>query len=180
MKRLLRFLPLLFLLLPATGFAADIYVSPVGNDNNPGTKEYPLATIQAAIRKARELRRLNDDSIKDGIHIILRGGTYPVLETIVIKPEDSGTRESSTFIEAAPNEKPVLSGGVQISNWKKVTTPVNGLQKKYQANIWVADVPQVNGCDFNFRQLWVNEVKAVRAKSSNASARLPCCRLISK
>lgn len=172
MKRLLRFLPLLFLLLPATGFAADIYVSPVGNDNNPGTKEYPLATIQAAIRKARNLRRLNDESVKDGIHIILRGGTYPVLETIVIRPEDGGTRESSTFIEAALNEKPVLSGGVQIGNWKKVTAPVNGLQQKVQQHIWVADVPQVNGSDFNFRQLWVNDVKAVRAKSSNSDAML--------
>ena len=129
MKRLPIFLLVYILLFVLSGNAADIYVSPTGNDANPGTKEQPFATLQAALRKARNLRRLNDESIKEGIHIILRGGNYQVLETIVIKPEDGGTRESSTYIEAATNETPVLSGGVQISNWKKVSAVVNGLQK---------------------------------------------------
>jgi hypothetical protein len=172
MKRLPPCLLVYFLLFALAGNAADIYVSPNGSDANTGSKEKPLATVQAAIRKARNLRRLNDESIKDGIHIILSGGVYSILETIVLRPEDSGTRESPTFIEAAPNEQPILSGGVMISGWKKLVTTVAGLQKKYQQQIWVADVPQVNGNDFNFRQLWVNEVKAVRAKSSNADAML--------
>jgi L-rhamnose mutarotase len=172
MKRLLSCQMLVFILFAQLSMAADIYVSPTGSDRNDGSKEKPFATLNMALHKARELRRLNDATIKDGIHIILRGGHYQVLETIVIRPEDSGTRESSTFIESAPDEKPVLSGGVQISNWKKVTTAVNGLQKNIQSNIWVADVPMVNGNIFNFRQLWVNEAKAVRAKSSNGDAML--------
>lgn len=172
MKQLSCLLLVCFLVSAIAVNAADIYVSTTGKDSNPGTKENPLATLQAAIRKARNLRRLNDATAKDDIHIILRGGNYQVLETIVIRPEDNGTRESATFIEAAENDKPVLSGGVQISNWKKITVPVAGLQKKYQQQIWVADVPHVNGNDFNFRQLWVNDVKAVRAKSSNGDAML--------
>jgi L-rhamnose mutarotase/Right handed beta helix region len=172
MKRLLRLLPVLFCFFAITANAAGIYISPTGNDNNPGTKEQPLATLQAAIRKARNLRRLNDESIKGGIHIILRGGVYNILEAVVLRPEDSGTDDSPTWIEAASNEQPVLSGGVMISRWKKITDPVAGLQKKYQSKIWVADVPQVNGNDFNFRQLWVNDIKAVRAKSSNGDAML--------
>lgn len=178
MKRLLRFLPLLFLLLPATGFAADIYVSPSGNDRNSGTKEQPLATLQAAIRKARDLRRLNIRPIVGGrevlenIRIILNGGVYPVYETIIIRPEDSGNMDSQTEITAAKGETPILSGGVTIKGWKKLTNSVVGLQKKYQDQIWVADVPQVNGTHFNFRQLWVNDVKAVRAKSGNGDAML--------
>lgn len=167
MKRLLRLLPVYFLLFATTASAADIYVAPNGSDTNTGSKENPLATLQAAIRKARNLRRLNDESIKGGIHIILRGGVYTVLETVVLRPEDSGTSDSPTFIEAAPNEQPVLSGGIAITNWKKITAPVAGLQKKQQHQIWVADVPLVNGNLFNFRQLWVNDTKAVRAKSSN-------------
>jgi hypothetical protein len=167
MKRLPQCLLVYFLLFALAGNAADIYVSPNGSDANMGSKEKPLATVQAAIRKARNLRRLNDESIKGGIHIILSGGMYSVLETIVLRPEDSGTDDSPTWIEAAPNEQPVLSGGVMISGWKKLVTPVAGLQKKYQQQIWVADVPMVNGNLFNFRQLWVNEVKAVRAKSAN-------------
>lgn len=167
MKRLPLCLLVYFLLLVLPAPAADIYVSPTGSDRNAGTKEQPLATVQAAIRKARDLRRLNDASSKDGIHIILSGGMYSVLETIVLRPEDSGTEDSPTWIEAAPNERPVLSGGVAIRGWKKLVTSVAGLQKKYQQQIWVADVPMVNGNEFNFRQLWVNEAKAVRAKSAN-------------
>ncbi|MFM2326414.1 MAG: hypothetical protein RIR31_616, partial [Bacteroidota bacterium] len=148
-------------------WAVDIFVATNGSDLNDGSKEKPLATVAAALRKARNLRRLNDESIKNGIHIIIRGGDYQVLETIVIKPEDGGTRESVTYIEAAENEKPVLSGGVPISNWKKLTAAVNGLQKNIQSKIWVADVPLANGGLFNFRQLWVNDTKATRAKSAN-------------
>ncbi len=172
MKRLPQCLLVYFLLFALAGNAADIYVSPNGSDANMGSKERQLATVQAAIRKARNLRRLNDESIKGGIHIILSGGMYSVLETIVLRPEDSGTEDSPTLIEAAPNEQPVLSGGIMISGWKKLVTPVAGLQKKYQQQIWVADVPMVNGNLFNFRQLWVNDTKATRAKSSNGDAML--------
>jgi hypothetical protein len=167
MKRL----PILFLIIccffSAPLFAVNIYVSPTGNDRNPGTNDQPLATLQAAIRKARDFRRLNYASLSDGIHIILRGGIYNVLETIVLRPEDGGIENNPTIIEAAKDEQPVLSGGVAITGWKKITAPVTGLQKRYQSQIWMADVPQVNGLDFNFRQLWVNDVKAVRAKSAN-------------
>ncbi len=169
MKLLKLFLLVVF--LPSLAWA-QIYVSTTGSDFNDGSEGKPFATLNKALHKARELRRLDDASAKDGIHIILRGGHYQVLETIVIRPGDGGTREGTTFIEAAENEKPVLTGGVQISNWKKLTTTVNGLQKKYQQQVWVADVPQVNGNHFNFRQLWVNDTKAVRAKSSNGEAML--------
>ena len=97
----------------------------------PALKNNPSLHCKLLLRKARNLRRLNDESIKDGIHIILRGGNYQVLETIVIKPEDGGTRESVTYIKAAQNEQPVLSGGVQISNWKKVSADCQWLAKKY-------------------------------------------------
>ena len=65
--------------------------------------------------------------IKGGIHIIVRGGIYQLYEPIFIRPEDAGTQLSPTFIEAAPGEQPVFSGGVKISGWKKLTTTVTGL-----------------------------------------------------
>ena len=48
------------LLIACTLSAADLFVSPEGNDRNPGTKDFPKATLTAALRQARELRRLND------------------------------------------------------------------------------------------------------------------------
>ena len=64
------------LLIACTLSAADLFVSPEGNDRNPGTKDFPKATLTAALRQARELRRLNDESVKGGITIHLEAGDY--------------------------------------------------------------------------------------------------------
>jgi len=161
-----------FLLLVFAGNAADIYVSPKGSDANNGSKDQPLATVTAALHKARELRRLNDASVNDGIHIILRGGVYMLHETIFIRAEDAGTDDSPTFIEAAPGEQPVLSGAVMINGWKKLLSQATGLSATAKGHVWVADVPMINGELFEFRQLWVNGVKAVRAKAVNGDGML--------
>ena len=142
--------------------AAEIWVSPQGKDTNLGTKSSPLATVQMAVRKARELRRLKDASIKDGIRIIVMNGTYYLNEPLFIRPEDSGSAESPTTIEADANAKPILSGGFEIKNWKKSTIAING--KK--GMVWEADAPSKAGEIINYRQLWVNGKKAVRAKST--------------
>nr|WP_288833374.1 L-rhamnose mutarotase [uncultured Flavobacterium sp.] len=159
--------PLLsFLFLFFTVFsmqAADIWVATNGNDANEGTKASPLATVHMALRKARELRRLKDASVKGGIHIIIKDGTYYFDEPLFVRPEDSGTADSPTTIEADANAKPVFSGGIAIKNWKKTTTSINGLKP---GAVWVADAPQIGGETINYRQLWVNDVKAVRAKST--------------
>lgn len=161
-----------FLLLAFAGNAADIYVSPKGSDTNNGSKTRPLATVVAALRKARELRRLDDASVRGGIHIILFGGTYHLAETIVLHAEDAGTNDSPTFIEAAPGEQPLLSGGMRINGWEKLLSQKTGLPVAAKENIWVADVPMINGRSFEFRQLWVNGVKAIRAKSVNGDQML--------
>ncbi|TDD97819.1 L-rhamnose mutarotase [Flavobacterium cellulosilyticum] len=143
--------------------AAEIWVSIKGNDGNSGTKESPFATVHMALREARELRRLKDPSIKNGIHIIVMNGTYNLNQPLFVRPEDSGTPESPTTIEADANAKPILSGGLDIKNWKKTTTAINGLK---QGIVWVADAPKIADEIINYRQLWVNGMKAVRAKST--------------
>jgi len=143
--------------------AADIWVAENGKDTNEGTKASPLATVHMALRKARELRRLKDASIKGGIHIIIKDGTYYFDEPLFVRPEDSGTADSPTIIEADANAKPIFNGGIEIKNWKKTTTSINGLKK---GTVWVADAPEIAGELINYRQLWVNDVKAVRAKST--------------
>jgi hypothetical protein len=167
MKRLPQCLLALLLLINFPARAADIFVATNGSDLNDGSKGKPLASVAAALRKASELRRLNDATIVNGIHIIVSGGTYNLFEPIVIKPEDAGTALSPTYIEAAANETPVISGGFAISNWKQMTATVAGLPVAAQGKVWVADVPLTAGRLSEFRQLWVNGAKAVRAKSMN-------------
>jgi hypothetical protein len=169
MKRLPQCLLALLLLIHFPAGAVDIFVATNGSDFNEGTNAKPLATITAALRKARELRRLNDATIANGIYIIVKGGVYNLTETIVLRPEDAGTASSPTYIQAAPHETPVLSGGLTISNWKKTTAKIIGLSLAAQGNIWEAYVPQWAGRSFEFRQLWVNGNKATRAKSTNGN-----------
>jgi len=146
--------------------AAEIWVSTSGKDANPGTEMQPKATLKAALRQARELRRLNDASIKGGIVIWMQGGTYELTEPILLRPEDSGTAESPTTVKAVNGEWPVLSGGRKVTGWKK-TEAVPGLPVVAAKNVMVADLPLVNGVLPEFRQLWVNGRKAVRARDVN-------------
>ncbi len=153
-------------LTPVFAQKAEVWVSTKGLDTNVGSKEKPLASLTMALRKVRELRRLSDPSIGKGAIIYLQGGRYPLEEPIFIRPEDSGTAASPTVIEAAANEKPVLSGGVRLSGWQKVKGSVPGLPKSSLGKVWVTDVPFVGGRPLEFRQLWVNGQKAVRAKDT--------------
>lgn len=158
---------------PADGPAADIWVAPSGNDANPGTETAPMATVSAALRKARELRRLADPSIAAGVHIILKGGEYRLLEPIFIRPEDSGTDTSPTVIEAAPGEQPILSGGLPVNGWHKVQHALPGLPKAATGRVWEADLPASGGGILGFRQLWVNGTKAIRARDVNKDDDMP-------
>ena len=132
--------------------AGEIWISPKGSDFNDGTRQSPKATLTSALRQAREWRRTEDNRIQGGITIYMEGGTYAFHEPVFIRPEDSGTKESPTIIRSVGDEKVILSGGISINGWKK------------QGKVWVADVPAFNGRPLDFRQLWVNGKKAVRAR----------------
>lgn len=117
--------------------AADIYVK-------------PGESLVHALRKVRELRRLEDPSVKDGVTIHLAPGDYYLYEALFVRPEDSGTPESPTVITSEGGA--VLHGGVQVTGWKR------------QGKLLVADAPNFNGRPLDFRQLYINGRKAVRAR----------------
>ncbi len=98
--------------------------------------------IEKALQQAREEKRLNN--AKD-ITIHLAEGTYRLYQSIVVRPEDNGIR-------IVADGKAVVSGGMKISNWRK------------EGKFFVADVPDFNGRPLEFRQMWVNGKKAVRAR----------------
>ena len=70
---------------------ADFTVAVSGKDSNPGTAKAPFATVA----KAREAVR---EKIKEGLAknlvVEIRGGTYPVTETLTFGPEDSGKEKA--------------------------------------------------------------------------------------
>jgi len=101
----------------------------------------PDSSLTDAVRKAREAKRLGS---REDITIHLGSGTYYLYEPLRLRPEDSGLT-----IEGADA---VISGGIRVTGWKR------------QGRLFVADVPDVNGRPIDFRQLWINGEKAVRAR----------------
>lgn len=89
---------------------AKYYVSPTGNDDNPGTIDKPFKSIQNAI----------DSTAGEARQIYLRGGDYDVTEGayqtdrgpsgIYITEWNGGSKDTPLTIEAYENEKPVLDG----------------------------------------------------------------------
>lgn len=130
--------------------AQQIWVSPSGNDTNGGTKTSPKATLYEAVKQIREMRRTGH--IKDTAFIYLTPGVYTQVSSLTLRPEDSGTEQFPLVIKGVLPGKAVISGGIKLSGWKK------------QGRYWVSEVPDFNGYPLDFRQMWVNGRKAVRAR----------------
>lgn len=140
--------------------ATEIHVGLDGSDEGPGTKERPFATITRARDAVRELKRQRK---ADGpIDVVIHGGTYFLTETVPLTPEDSGTARAPVTYRAADGERVVLSGGRRIV----------GPWKKEAGTIWRANLP-ASDPDWNFRQLFVNGQREIRARFPNADAKTP-------
>ena len=122
------------------------YVSPTGLDTNAGTIGQPFATLA---RAQSAVRTINTNMTGD-IIIYLRGGTYALTNTLALAPADSGNNGHQVRYQAYAPETPVIYGGKTITGWT-----LHDAGK----NIWQAGVAATD----NFRQLYVNGVKAVRA-----------------
>ncbi|AEE97826.1 FIMAH domain-containing protein [Mahella australiensis] len=105
---------------------ADYYVSPDGDDSNPGTLEEPFKTIE----KARDtVRAVIADGMTSDMTVMLRGGTYYLDSTVTFDEKDSGRDGYKVIYKNYPGEEPVLNGGKRITNWEL-----------YDGNIYKADV----------------------------------------
>lgn len=110
-KNLLLLLSLLAIVSPVQ--AADIYVSPLGNDQSTGTEQMPLASLSAARDMARPLAG------KAPVTIHLADGVYYLPETLVFTPKDSGSAKFPITYRAVNEGQAVLSGGSQLKlTWK--------------------------------------------------------------
>ncbi len=106
---------LVFTILGLDARADKVFVSPSGDDANPGSKERPFATLERARGALRA-------APKDGTHkVILRGGIYRISKSLVLGPDDSGTDASPVTWEAATGETVRLVGGVTLADWQPVT-----------------------------------------------------------
>ena len=125
--------------------AAAIYVSPSGQDRNPGTEQRPVASLAAAQKLARQQKS------QGPVTVLLKTGTYYLPETFVLTPQDSGTTYA-----AAPGQTPTLSGGARLNlKWQP-----------YKDGIVMAKVPTGLQTD----QLFINGQRQNLARYPNFDA----------
>lgn len=86
--------------------SAVYYVSPAGNDRDPGlSPEKPLKTVTCALNRA-----------KSGDTVVLRGGVY---REQVVRVWDRKNPKPIT-VKACPDETPVISFGWEVEKWRKL------------------------------------------------------------
>jgi hypothetical protein len=104
---------------------AQVHVSPAGSDENPGTEQAPVATLE----RARAIERAR----KTGT-VYVHGGLYRRTATFTLGAEDSGT----TWV-AYDVDQPALSGSRAIGGWR---------QDLKRAGVWVANLAAQGVTDY--------------------------------
>ena len=127
---------------------ADLWVSPAGDDANPGTEARPLRTLE----RVRDLVRTLNRDLTGDLTVFIGGGTYRLTRPLAFGPEDSGTGGHAIVYRAEPGDPAILSGGLAVTGWQRVDST---------RNLWAAPAPA--GLDAT-RQLYVNGVRAERAR----------------
>ena len=126
--------------------APTFYVSPSGNDANPGTAAKPFASLG----RARDAVRALCANAADDIVVELANGTYPLSETLVFDARDSGCNGHRIVYRAETSGGATLSGARPIGNWQKDA-----------GNRWKAAAGAAP-----FRQLYVDGKRATRARGT--------------
>lgn len=153
-SRFLNLSTLFILIFLITGCAESMfYVSPAGNDQNPGTRSEPFLTIQ---RAQEAVRAELGGGTSGNITVWLADGTYNISTPLRFDTGDSGKGENIVIYKASQGASPVISGGMEISGWQHKG---NG--------IWIAAVPG-ELAQQGFRELFIEGERATRARHPNS------------
>ena len=131
-----------------------IYVSPNGDDKNSGSQDRPLATLEGARDKIRELRFTTQ--LTDTIFVELQSGTYYITQAFDLTAEDSGTPQSPVVFYGAAANRPLTCGGKPTGRFEEMTP-----------GLWRVYIPEVADYGLYFEQLYVNGQRRFRAQTPN-------------
>ncbi len=140
----------LLLIAASAAPMGDYFVSPSGDDANPGSEEAPFATLERARDAVRERIRLG---LQKDLTVVLRGGEYVLEAPLVFGPEDSPPAPFFVTYAAYPGEEAVMSGGRAITGWQSAGE-----------NRWTVTLPDVAAGSWYFRQLFADGERLPRAR----------------
>jgi hypothetical protein len=121
-----------------------LHLSPSGSDEGDGSSERPFASFA---RTQEAVRRWNRDH---DVTVVVASGTYRLASPLRFTAADGGQNGFTVRWEGAEGTRPILSGGVPVTDWQ-LADRAKGL--------WSARIPQ--GIDP--RQLTVNGALVRRA-----------------
>jgi hypothetical protein len=126
-----------------------LYISPAGNDHNPGTIIKPFATLARAQQEARKYHT--------AVTVYLRKGTYYLSAPVVFSSADSRADDRQLTFRAYPGEKPIISSSKKLAlHWQP-----------YKNGIWRADIGEKN---IVFDELFINGNLQIMARYPNYNA----------
>jgi len=131
------------------------YASPGGTGS--------ICSIEApcSLNGARDKVRTVNGNMTGDVVVLLLDGMYTLSSTFQLTESstehDSGTNGYNVIYQAAPNAKPVISGGLKLSGWQLHDAAKN----VYRSYV---------GTSLDTRQLYVNGVRAIRARGTEFPA----------
>lgn len=127
----------------------QVYVSPMGNDNNEGGKSRPVKSLEKAVSIATNSR---DNNPK----IIVMGGEYELNAPIVLSSKIWNGRKSLT-IEGDKYNLPIIKGSKFVGKFSKSF-----------GNLWTLDIsPFFKNNSIEIEQVFVNSKRATLARTPN-------------
>src|SRR5690349_10412831 len=108
---------ILSLMCSTVARGVTLHVAPAGDDTRSGTVDQPLASLTGARDAIRKMKAAGE--IKEPVTVLVAPGRYPISETFVLTPDDSGTPAAPITYQAASagvaeGDRPVFSGGRRI------------------------------------------------------------------
>ncbi|HPO14337.1 MAG TPA: right-handed parallel beta-helix repeat-containing protein [Candidatus Hydrogenedentes bacterium] len=111
-----------------TAPSVQLFVAVDGNDGNTGTKQQPLASLEAARDRIRTLRQ--SGNIAGPVTVWLRAGTYYRTRPFKLAEQDSGTCKAPVTYRSYKKEPVHLIGGNRIPpEWCKPVNDPNSLSR---------------------------------------------------
>ncbi len=121
------------------------------SQTNSDQTDGPLATLQGARDLLRKL-----DHTREVANVTVLEGVYEISSPLEFLPQDGGTAEFPVTYRAVKGAKPIFCGGRSIAGWKREAE-----------GLWSAESFVATPGGGAFEQLWVNGVRATRARHPN-------------
>lgn len=161
-------LPVLWISLLFNGEAnaQDIFVDIKGSDQNAGTIDKPLATLDAARASIRKFKSVHDLP-NGGITVWINEGTYAQDKTLILDEHDSGLPGRPIVWSASKDAKVSITGGVTLPTNKfqqvKTSSILKRLPKEARNKVWQINLKELGINDYGSHRQFGHALPVIAA-----------------